>query len=96
MTASVFKTNRSHFIYESTNEILLRSGLQKGPELVWKALCALKKVTRFEDPPFPLELEDHRWWMEQLTGAEANSVISYSERAASLAYRYLRKKRNGS
>lgn len=95
LNASVLKTNRPYFLFESVNNILISFGLHKSQKLLWLALCALEKGQRSEDPPFPPELEEHQWWMEQLTVGEAEDALNYADRAASLAYRYLRKKRNG-
>ena len=89
----VFETNRPHFTSEKVNDILLTRGLQKGPDLLRQGFEALKKVARCEDRLFPPQLEEDRWWMERLLVGEADDLLTYATEAASLAYRYLRKKR---
>ncbi|GEM_PF-5721721 len=95
MEARVFETNRPYFINQQANDIIMKYGVQSGPIVVRKGLEALGRVRRCDDPPFPPELESERWWMEQLGNYEAEDLLNYVRDAASLAYRYLRKKRNG-
>ena len=82
-------------IHAQPNDIILQHGVQKGPKIIHTGLEALKKVMRCRDPLFPPELESERLWMEQLGNYEANDLYDYVRDAASLAYRYLREKRNG-
>lgn len=96
MKASVFQTNRYYFTHEAVNDILIEYGLQKGPDLLRTALESIQKVARCqENPLFPAVLERHRWWMNKLLVGEAEDLVTYAHRSGSLAYRYLRKKRNG-
>ena len=95
MNAKVFETNRPYFINAQANDLIMRYGVHKGPSIIHTGLEALKKVMRCRDPLFPAELESERWWMEQLHNYEADDLCNYVRDAASLAYRYLRKKRNG-
>jgi len=95
MNAKVFETNRPYFIHAQVNDILLQHGVQKGPNIIHTGLEALKKVIRCRDKQFPVELESERWWMVQLNNYEATDLLDYVRDATSLAYRYLRKKRNG-
>ncbi|MDP3661716.1 MAG: hypothetical protein Q8R17_02615 [bacterium] len=97
MKAKVFEANRGYFTHEQVNDLLIEYGLQKGPDLLRDALESLKKVSRRREevPPLPPELGKHQWWMEKLIVGEAEDLLTYAARAGSLAYRYLRKKRNG-
>jgi hypothetical protein len=91
-----FKANRPGFILETTNDIIVSFGVQKGPALLCAALKNLKKVPNFGTlkSVFPQELSNHRWWLEQLLVGEADELYGYIHHASSLAYRYLRKHKN--
>ncbi len=90
---SLFHTYRIAFIRERVNSIIVMYGVQKGPELINQALANLQKIQWGRGEKFPAELDEDRWWMDQLLVGEAEDVRHYGCLASSLAYRYLRKKR---
>ena len=80
--------------YSIVNDILLKHGIQQGNELLKQAFISLgKRGGGFGDEEFPVVLEKHREWFSKLMLGDVDLLLTYSERARSLADRYWRKKR---
>jgi hypothetical protein len=80
--------------YENVNQILLKYGIRKGQVM-------LRKATLFIDSDgykgghgksaFPSGMEEYTLWLDQFGGDYADLLL-YAQYAASISYRYLRKK----
>ena len=94
MKAQVFQSNRQLFTYTKVNNILVKHGVQKGRTLLLQAFSNLRKAGLIFPSKFPEELIEEKVWMEKLLVGEATDLLAYAGYAASLTYRYLRKKKS--
>ncbi len=88
-----FKQHRRVFARARANSIIVRFGVQKGPDLLMKALQAKHKLRRWGEVEFPPQLLRETWWLDELDVGEAEDLDRYASQAASLAYRYLRSRK---